>query len=141
MKIQGLISGLVLMFAIVLLANENKTGLMGKIQDESGFGIISGSLEIYSKDASHKLVSTIKTTENGTFSLANLAEGEYEVVAKAQGFGSKVQTLKIGPNSSNLETIILNDDGIALNEAVIYGKAPQKEIVVLDEIVIYGKAR
>lgn len=140
MKIQGLISGLVLMSAIVILAKENKTGLMGKIQDESGFGIISGSLEIYSKDADCKLVSTIKTSENGTFTLANLADGEYEIVAKAQGFDPKIQTLKVNQTSYDLETITLKEDDIALEEAVIYGKAPQT-VIVLDEAVIYGKAK
>lgn len=140
MKIQGLISGLVLMCAIVILAKENKTGLKGKIQDESGFGIISGSLEIYSKNENCKLVSTITTSENGTFTLANLADGEYEIVANAKGFDQKIETLKVNQTSYELGTITLKEDDIALEEAVIYGKTPQK-VIVLDEAVIYGKAK
>jgi len=141
MKIQSLISGLLFMSAIVLLANENKTNLFGKIEDHAGFGIISGSVEIYSKDADCKLIKTIKTAENGTFSLASLPEGEYEIVAKAQGFDDKVQTLKIGKNAAYLGTIQLTENDIALDEVIIYGKALQKEIVVLEEAVIYGKAK
>lgn len=140
MKMQKLISGVVFMFAVILLANETKTNLTGKVEDNSGFGIISGSLEIYSKDENCKLVSTIKTSENGTFTLGNLTEGEYEVVAKAQGFDDTIHTVKIKKTSSDLGTIKLIENDIALEEAVIYGKAPQK-VIVLDEAVIYGKAK
>lgn len=141
MKIQNLISGIVFMSAIVLLANGNKTGLTGKIQDESGFGIISSSLEIYDTNSKHKLIYKGDSQENGTYSLANLKPGEYKFVVKAQGFDDKVETVKIEENSSDLGTIILCEDDIALDEVVIYGKLPvQKEIVLLDEVVIYAKA-
>lgn len=141
MKIQGLISGLVFMSAIVLLANGNKTGLTGKIQDESGFGIISSSLEVYDINSKQKLIFKGDSQENGTYKLSNLKPGNYKIIVKAKGFDDKTETIKIESTSFDLGTIILCENDISLNEVVIYGQAPQKEIVVLDEAVIYGKAK
>ncbi len=141
MKIQGLISGLVLMGAIMLLANEKKANLTGRIQDNSGFGIMSGSLEVYTKDAEHKLVYTTATEENGTFILSHLEPGEYEFIVKAQGFEDKIQVLKVEANSSDLGIITLDENFISLEEAVIYGKSSSKnDFVLLDTAVIYGKS-
>ncbi|SMC48799.1 carboxypeptidase regulatory-like domain-containing protein [Moheibacter sediminis] len=141
MKIQGLISGLVFMSAIVLLANGNKTGLTGKIQDESGFGIISSSLEVYDINSKHKLIYKGDSQENGTYMLSDLKPGEYKFIVKAKGFDDKIETVKVESTSFDLGTIVLCENDISLNEAVIYGKASQKEVVILDEVVIYGKAK
>lgn len=139
MKIQNLISGVVFMSAIVLLANGNKTNLTGKIQDESGFGIISSTVEIYDKNLNHQLIYKGDSQENGTYSLANLKPGEYQIIVKAKGFDDKVENIKIEKTSSDLGTIILCEDDISLNEAVIYGTATAKQTVVLEEAVIFGK--
>lgn len=141
MKIQKLISGLIFMCAIILLANENKTGLTGKVQDESGFGIMSGSLEVYSKDTDRKLIYKTTTRDNGSFTLANLEPGEYEIVAKAQGFEDKVQSLKIGSASADLGVITMDEDYISLDEVVIYGQSQPEDVVLLEPLVIYGKAK
>lgn len=141
MKIQSLISVLVLTCAIVLLASEKKSVLTGQIQDEAGFGVTSGSLEIYTDDSRHQLVHTAAIDENGCYQLANLPAGEYAVVVKSQGYEDKTQKIKIEDSANNLETISLGKDLISLDEAVIYWKAPSNDnVVLLETAVIYGKA-
>lgn len=140
MKVQSLISVLVLTCAIMLLASEKGSVLTGQIQDGSGFGLTSGSVEVYTKDAKHKLVHTALTDESGNYQLPQLPAGDYQIVVKSQGYEDKIQDVNIKDTSNNLGVITLEDNFITLEEAVIYGEASPGKVVLLETAVIYGKA-
>lgn len=123
MKIQVLISGFMLVAAVMFMANKKQTGLTGTIQDEQGFSIES-SLEIY-KD--NTLVTTVETKEDGTFNLQELQSGDYKLVIKAQGYEDKVQTINVDKNFTDLGVIRLEDNHITLETAIIYGKKSTKK--------------
>ena len=122
MKTKVLITGLALMVAFSFLVSGKKTGLTGKIQDYSGMGIVLGTLEIYTKDAGHKLVSSVETGLNGEFTLSDLAPGLYELVIQVPGFEQKTQTIDVTPETKSLGVINLEGNVITLDPVVIYGK-------------------
>lgn len=123
MKIQVLISGLVLVAAVMFMANKKQTGLTGTVQDELGFSIES-SLEVY-KD--NTLVAIVETNDSGAFNLQELEAGDYKLVIKAQGYEDKIQNFKVDKDLTDLGIIQLEDDYISLETAVIYGKKSTKK--------------
>jgi|GEM_PF-1495709 len=122
MKIQILITGLVLAFSTLFMESGKTTSLMGKIQDHSGMGIVFGSLEIYTNDAEHKLIYSGETNLNGEFVLNDLVPGIYEMIIKAPGFEDKIQTLHLTSEVKNMGAISLDGNVITLDTAIIYGK-------------------
>jgi|SRR5690606_13512586 len=123
MKIQVLISGLVLAAGLLFVANKNETGLKGTVQDRLGFGIES-SLEVYQNGV---LVDKGETKDDGTFVLGDLQPGDYEVRIKAQGYEDKLQAIHLTEEQIDLGVIRLKDDHITLDAVVIYGKKSPKK--------------
>jgi len=122
MKVKVLITGLALVLAASFLVSGKKTDLTGKIQDYSGMGIVLGTLEIYTKDAGHQLISSVETGLNGEFTLNDLTPGLYELVIQVPGFEKKIQTIDVTPETENLGVINLEGNVITLAPVVIYGK-------------------
>ncbi len=121
MKIQILITGLVLAFSTLLWESGKTTSLTGKIQDYSGKGIVLGSLEIYTTGEAHNLVYSAETDLNGSFALNDLIPGVYKMVIKVPGFEDKVQKLHLTNEAKDMGVIKLDGNVITLDTAVIYG--------------------
>lgn len=123
MKIQVLISGLVLAAGLLFVANKNETSLKGAVQDRLGFGIES-SVEVYQNGV---LVDKGETKDDGTFVLGDLQPGDYKVRIKAQGYEDKLQSVHLTEDQTDLGVIRLKDDHITLDAVVIYGKKSPKK--------------
>jgi|SRR5690606_36435324 len=123
MKIQKLIAGLVLVFAIMFMVHENKSDLTGKIQDYSGQGILFSTLEVYKMGVENQFVYKVFTGLNGEFELPNLIPGEYKLVIKSPGFEDRVQIVRLNGKDRDLGAIQLDGNVITLSPAIIYGKA------------------
>lgn len=125
MKIQKLIAGLVLIFAVMFMVNGNKSDLTGKIQDYSGNAIFFSTLEVYKIGIENQLIYKALTGINGEFELPNLVSGNYKLVIKTPGFQDHVQIVKMTGSDRDLGTLKLNanENLIILKPAIIYGKA------------------
>lgn len=123
MKIQKLILGLVLIFAVVFMVNGNKSDLTGKIQDYSGKGILFSTLEVYKIGMENQLVYKALIGINGEFELPNLIPGEYKLVIKSPGFEDRIQIVLLNGKDRDLGAIQLDGNVITLSPAIIYGKA------------------
>jgi len=76
----------------------------GIVTDINGNGIANAHILVYNNDFSYTLTSDL----NGNFNVANMYDGNYEVIAGKWGFITLCTNENINSNSSNL-TIVLQD--------------------------------
>jgi hypothetical protein len=113
---------MVLMLAIVLLAGERTTSFDGKIQDNSGIGIMLSSLEVYTTGINSKLVYTATTGLNGKFTLNGLKREKYKIKISAPGFEDRIAFVDLSKNTGQPAVFQLNGNVITLDTVMIYGK-------------------
>lgn len=92
----------VIMFLVAVHAQESPASLSGTVSDSSGKP--AANVQVSAKSSTGQ-VTQAQTDNNGHYSFANLAPGEYDVTASAEGNGTASQhvTLTSGtPASANL---------------------------------------
>lgn len=132
---------LVLFFlgSVVLLANDKKGTLNGKIQDASGNAVPYASIEIYSKGEVQSLISGGMSEDSGVFMIEGIEYGTYELVITAVGFTDKVQDITIENPSTDLGTIVMGSDVVVLEGAEIRAETSQYRTEIDKRVVDVGK--
>jgi hypothetical protein len=91
---------LVLCFAISRPVRAQETGavLAGTITGPSGSAVPNARVSV--KNAASGQSTETRSSASGTYSLSNLAAGDYEVSAEAEGFGTKVAKVTLAAGAS-----------------------------------------
>jgi outer membrane receptor protein involved in Fe transport len=81
---------------LVTLAQQATATLTGRVVDTQGAVIVGAGVKAVQKDTG--ITRETKTNNDGLFTLANLAPGEYEVTIESQGFKTfaRLATLQVG---------------------------------------------
>ncbi|MDR2475840.1 MAG: outer membrane beta-barrel protein [Bacteroidales bacterium] len=84
------------------------------------------------------LKAGVLTGNDGTFSLRNVAQGNYALQISYLGFKTHTQALAVGKNDLALPEILLRPDALMLAEAVVVGQVAS--VVVKNDTVEYNAA-
>jgi|SRR5690606_14962069 len=122
MKKIKLVTGTVLILAVLLFAGERTTSFAGKIQDNFGSGIVMSTLEIYTTGLQPELVYKGLTGLEGDFYLKGLKPDKYKIKISAEGFEDKTAYVDLSKAQQNQAVFKLDGNVIILDTAVIYGK-------------------
>src|SRR6201996_2531995 len=93
-----------LLLAIALLAPRGFTqtdlgGITGTIQDNTGAAIPNCQVDI--KNLNTSAVRTVKTDQNGFYTVPSLTVGPYEITATASGFQRSVKNIELTTSGAN----------------------------------------
>lgn len=139
MKMRLLTMVFFLLASTMMLANDKKGTITGKIHDASGNGIPFASLEIYTKGETQSLISGGMSEDDGTFIIEGIEYGTYELVITAVGFTDKVQDITVDNTATNLGNIVLGSDAVVLEGAEIRAETSQYRTEIDKRVVDVGK--
>lgn len=128
-----------LLASTILLANDKKGTITGKVQDATGNAIPFASIEIYTKGDTQSLVSGGMSEEDGTFIVERIDYGTYELVITAVGFNDKVQDINIQNPTTDLGGIVMGSDVVVLEGAEIRAETSQYRTEIDKRVVDVGK--
>lgn len=115
---------LFLLFApSVLMAQQTSVSISGTIKSKaSGDALPFASIVIRSTDSS--FVTGTVSNDEGLFTLAHVAPGDYFLTTTYQGYGAHTSSLFVGSNSThlNIGTIFLEENMMLLNKTVVNKK-------------------
>ena len=94
--------------------------ISGKLCDSNIIPIEFGNVQIYTNDSI--FIGGTITDSNGLFKIDNISNGEYAIVFSAVGFNSKTQYCIIKNQDIFLESIVLHQNNILLEEVIVMGK-------------------
>jgi TonB-linked SusC/RagA family outer membrane protein len=124
MKFFYLIKSTLLLLIVLstFAVNAQTSTLSGKVTDETGQGLPGASVQIKS------LTRSTLTDVSGSFRLAELANGSYQVTVSYIGYASIVQNVNV--SGSTIQNFSVKPDAQNLNEVVVigYGTAEKKNL-------------
>lgn len=124
-------SALVLSFGGLMLHAYN---IRGVVADENKEVLPSATVRLLAeKDSSY--VNGVQTNANGVFNLQNVAKGKYIVDVSYVGYSNIYKNLSVDGNV-RMDTIFMDDTGIALKEVVV--KGVKTEIKVMEDTIEYN---
>lgn len=114
---------LTLVLALVLtgpaLAQVTTASLAGKVSDEQGLPLPGATVE--AKNLASGFTFRAVTRENGTFLLANLPPGKYEVTVSLSGMKPESQTLELLLGQTASANFRLTEDQLFVEEVTVVG--------------------
>jgi Fe(3+) dicitrate transport protein len=84
--------------AIIVRAQENAQAFVGHVKDANGGSVVGASVEMKSRDAQFKRLTT--TNEQGEFTFGKLPKGVYQLIVSANNFTEQTQTIDTGTTGS-----------------------------------------
>ncbi|UCF07384.1 MAG: carboxypeptidase regulatory-like domain-containing protein [Thermoplasmata archaeon] len=98
------------MFEIHVLAltefeDDSKSDVYGYVTDENGLSLVNVTVSIH---GTHHFA---KTNADGYYSMENVREGDYEIEASLDGYGSIVKRVSLSANSPTLINFMLEEGG------------------------------
>src|SRR5262249_11361608 len=98
MKLQHIATAVILcLFSVVALAQRETGTISGTVTDSTGAIIANGKITV--KSSSHGAIRTATTNQTGSYSVADLQPGRYEITVEAQGFTVLKGTVEVNVGS------------------------------------------
>ena len=95
--------------------------IKGSLKDINNNNIVSAAIKLLDNKDLTKIKYYAISDENGVFKLNNVAKGDYQLEVIFLGYKDDKRLLFINKNT-NLDTIILHEEPIALNEVIVSAK-------------------
>ena len=95
--------------------------LKGNISDESGSGILSANIKLYSADST--FIEGTATNDMGNFSFKSIKAGKYTLDVSSISYVNQFIDFEMPAQSYNLPVIILKADNVLLDEVEVKGSS------------------
>jgi carboxypeptidase family protein/TonB-dependent receptor-like protein len=116
------VMAVLLLTAIPVVAQLPTASVLGNVKDSSGASVPNATVTARNTDTN--FTRTVKTEEDGSYRLSELAVGRYEVKAERTGFRTELRT---GLTLEVTQTAVINftlEVGATVQEVVVTGEAP-----------------
>ena len=124
---------IVFVFPTKLHAQEYK--VEGQILESVDFvPIVNASVKLFTKDSVY--IKGVQTNENGSFNISLKSKGDYKINVSFLGYKSLSKNFTIKSKTTKLGTLLLEQDTIMLEGAVVVGNLPKVQMV--QDTLIYN---
>jgi hypothetical protein len=135
LKTTNFVFGVVLIFVLIanpLHAQDSQATLSGTVTDSSGKAVVNAKVTV--KNPSTGQSTEAQTDPAGSFTVTNLAPGDYEVSASADGIGTTVAKVALTAGSPQTLSLALTSVSLAPAENLPNAPAPNKTEPSLEDL-------